>query len=857
MDKHHVFEIQVYSHFFKVLRPTERALPVILRFCSRYTIYQWVKEGRGKPVYKPTKVFGVRTRNNREFRFHIGQFNDFMDIIAKEYIAPTMYKISYAPMYTPANIQCSLNPDYVLRDDQQAAENFILESAPGDNSSRLAAMPTGSGKLQPLSARIKIPGGWSTMGEMQPGTEVIARDGTTAVVTNVYPQGLKEVYKITFSDNRSTECGLEHLWKVYNSDWRNGPKVIDTKELLRLNNVGREPSRLYIDLCDSEQNVDIELPIDPYMLGALLGDGSMSTRLDITTPDQHRLTEILPEDLQIKHRDRISYGIVKRNTKGRDKNSYIILLKSLGLLGKVSHQKFIPSVYFNGSTQQRLALLQGLLDTDGTADAQGTVSFCSSSKELAEGVQYLVRSLGGLASIRLRFPTYTYKGEKRKGRLAYQVNIRYPRPEELFTLPKKKERTNNNNQYAATLKLRVERIERIGLRQTQCIAIDHPEHLYVTDDFIVTHNTVLAMSCVSKIRHRTLVLILPTYVEKWQGDIVHLLNHNPKKIVSIAGSNSVKGLIDMGLDGTLDSDFIIVSLRTLQNFYKTYEFDPSSLEEEGYGCVPEALCEVLGIGTVIIDEAHQHLHAVYKFLAYTHVPKVIALSATLLSDDPTIQQIQHLMFPMEIRFNEIKMKKYIKCYSVSYAFNDIQRSNIRTSEYGSKVYSHVAFEKSILKNPVILKHYLELIDYLVAIGFMDFYQKGDRCIIFVASIAFCDVLTNYLKQKYPFIDTRRYVEQDPYENVIDADIRVTTALSAGTAVDIPGLTTGIQTVNLKSSQSNIQTMGRLRELKDRDTRFYYIYCNSIPKHYEFHKHRIELFKERVASIKELSYPYPL
>jgi ERCC4-related helicase len=116
-------------------------------------------------------------------------------------------------------------------------------------------------------------------------------------------------------------------------------------------------------------------------------------------------------------------------------------------------------------------------------------------------------------------------------------------------------------------------------------------------------------------------------------------------------------------------------------------------------------------------------------------------------------------------------------------------------------------------------------------------------------------MTKYLKKKYPQLDVRRYCEDDPYEDVIEPDIRVTTILSAGTALDIPQLITVIMTNSVNSPVANLQTLGRLRELKDREVCFYYLFCEEIKKHVEYHHARKDLFYDRVENIKELRAPY--
>lgn len=364
--------------------------------------------------------------------------------------------------------------------------------------------------------------------------------------------------------------------------------------------------------------------------------------------------------------------------------------------------------------------------------------------------------------------------------------------------------------------------------------------------------TLIASAAMAKIGKRVAIAILPQYMEKWASDISKNLIVKPKDIMLVQGSDQLRGIIALGLENILKANFIIISLTTYQNFIKAYEDDPDAVVLS-YGCKPEEFFSIIRAGVLTIDETHQHIHAVYKLLCHTNGPKVIGLSGTLISDDPTIDKIHRTIFPKEIRFDKMAMSKYIKVRAVSYSFRNIREAKIRTTNFGTNVYSHVEFEKSIMRNKGVLNNYLNLLDMLFVNGYVNDYIKGDKALIYAATIKFCDVLLSFFKKKYGNrFDIRRYVEQDPYENVIDSDVRISTIQSCGTAIDIPDLRMVLMTINIQSPVANLQSLGRLRELKDRDVKFYYCYCNDIPKHIDYHRKRMELYSDRAASIKELS-----
>ena len=137
------------------------------------------------------------------------------------------------------------------------------------------------------------------------------------------------------------------------------------------------------------------------------------------------------------------------------------------------------------------------------------------------------------------------------------------------------------------------------------------------------------------------------------------------------------------------------------------------------------------------------------------------------------------------------------------------------------------------------------------------YIKGDKLLIFCSTIKLCNKLKDYLKNVFTGYDIRTYIESDPYVNILESDIIVSTLKSSGTALDIPNLRVCIKTVNVDSPITNLQALGRLRELKDRDVKYCYIYCSNIPKHVKYHHRRKELYKDKVLYISDMQYPQPI
>ena len=264
---------------------------------------------------------------------------------------------------------------------------------------------------------------------------------------------------------------------------------------------------LYISLIKHEiSNYDNNLPIDPYILGCLLGNGHLYKSLSLSSGNKELINlfsnKLLNDYCLIKNgSSNYDYYIVRKKNKQNNKNClcrrnnfinfYKKKLFKLRLLGKNSYNKFIPDIYKESSYNQRLELIRGLMDTDG--ESTNGISYSTTSYKLALDIQYLIRSIGGLCKIKERQTYYKYKGIRKLGRKSYRLNIRHQDPEILFNISSKKDKARLKN-IKNIIKLRIESIEHIGKEECQCILIDHPDHLYVTDDFIVTHNTLMAQT---------------------------------------------------------------------------------------------------------------------------------------------------------------------------------------------------------------------------------------------------------------------------------------------------------------------------------------------------------------------------
>ena len=382
-------------------------------------------------------------------------------------------------------------------------EKRVIEIAP------LAFM---RGRAQTLDSLLMTPHGWCRMGEIKPGALVIGSDGQPVEVLGVFPQGRKKVYRLTLTDGSSAVACAEHLWQVRTmEDKRRNrpPRVLETQEMIG-NFLRNHQYRYELPLLSAPVRFAAQaVPIEPYALGLLLGDGCISDKTSpgFTTTDAELVaslqTGLVPMNLQFRRKSAIDY-VISNPLAGKGGNKFEVIrnplsqaLRGLELAGTVSATKFIPETYLYNSAEVRIALLQGLLDTDGGPVTQSgrtcRIQYTTTSERLKDNVLFLVRSLGGVAHWRKRLAEGHKPGFARGREIlyrhdAYVMDIRLPKEIEPFRLTRK---AAAYQEYGGGRPMRlIKNIELIGEQETQCISVAAPDSLYVTDDFILTHNTL-------------------------------------------------------------------------------------------------------------------------------------------------------------------------------------------------------------------------------------------------------------------------------------------------------------------------------------------------------------------------------
>lgn len=390
----------------------------------------------------------------------------------------------------------------------------------------------GVGKSLKISTLASTDKGWVKMGDLKIGDKVLHHDGNFYPITGVYPQGQQENYKFILNDDFETDCNMEHLWMVRDFNRRRrgtGWAVKTLRELVDMGLSYNNPSgkraetnrklalKWEIPMVQPANYLTQEYVIEPYLLGALIGDGSFvgDSSISISIPDfkipiKDRIKSLIPELIKIKkkkitnEKECPTYLISK--TSGNE-NIFKTELKKLKINVK-SPYRFIPEKYLIGDKEQRLELLRGLMDTDGSA-LKNRIHYHTSSKRLAYDVAQLVQSLGGQAIIK------EYIREKEGKSTEWRVNVRMnvcP-----FHLDAKKEewwvaQKNGAVRY-------IKDVFYTGMEEHVCISVDSPDNTFVVENYIVTHNTASAMTYAAGKKQKTLIVCPSNLRLNWRKEI--------------------------------------------------------------------------------------------------------------------------------------------------------------------------------------------------------------------------------------------------------------------------------------------------------------------------------------------------
>ena len=375
----------------------------------------------------------------------------------------------------------------------------ILDTLNKENRLGIYVGLAGSGKAMPKDTLIPTPDGEKLLGEIKVGDFVFDRKGHPTKVLGVYDRGVRRCFELTFSDGRKTRCCDEHIWPCYTS--RKNLKNLTLQEMMEkgIRISAKSGARFRMPINGCVEFSEKELSVHPYILGVFLGDGCCKERyLTLSSNDLpvvEKVAKLLNATAEKLSENNYSWRFMKG---GKAITTKEVFGDIASWVIRGSNEKAVPTDYLHGSRDQRIALLQGLFDTDGSVSCKsnGLASFSTTSSELYAGVSYLLRSLG--------LPTSTSSKAVCRGRVkqngtcstdyVVRTHLKPDQFDVCFSLPRQIEKLRS---VFGTWKRPSKCTERVALTDVReiepceqvCILVDNSEHLFLANDFLVTHNT--------------------------------------------------------------------------------------------------------------------------------------------------------------------------------------------------------------------------------------------------------------------------------------------------------------------------------------------------------------------------------
>ena len=417
----------------------------------------------------------------------------------------------------------------------------------------------GLGKGNPEGAMILTPAGFVPNTALEIGDMIVASDGFAYPLKARYYRGEQDTYQVHFSDGCYFIVDSEHLHilRTNNDRQRGRPwRVVSTKQLMEMPiryGAGGRSRNLDIPVVKPVRGVKSDHWIHPYVLGVLLGDGCITKGCTITIADRQILDTVralLPDGWSLTQKSKQSEYDYKLSRGGSNSREFIAELRRLGVYGKRSGSKFIPLEYLFDSVDNRVWLLRGLMDTDGYI--KDTSQFYSTSSRLADDVLMLIRSLGGVPTRSVKHPSCMHKGTRRIGAdchtLTFSLNTFNP-----FHLARKAAKWNPNPRDNGRW---IDRIEPCGRKRTICLSVGSPDQSYVTENYIVTHNTPMQLV--------------------WAENVVRKTNKAVLVLTPLAvGPQTVCEGVKFGIETTRSRDGKHSGGIVITNYEKLHHFNPA------------------------------------------------------------------------------------------------------------------------------------------------------------------------------------------------------------------------------------------------------------------------------------------
>lgn len=807
------FKVEQANTYVRIFDYNPHVKNAIHSYCHR-NLTRWKKvptDYVGGTKWEISQKFYYYGENEKEIRIVRGFYEGLLKYLRQLHIYPKTNIPVTLPEINPHKSTFNWKDiEFKPRNqDQEDYLDFIL-----DDKNKLTVIngTTGFGKALRNDTNVLTPSGWRPISSLRMGDKVITPSGKIASVTGVYPQGKIAYNKVTFKDGRTALCCHNHLWKIFDKGRiRPHYQVMSTSEIIdRISTSNRY--HLYIPLAAPQELPSSKLPIDPYLIGALLGDSGYyvngqyifhNTNKYVIDVINNRLEKYGITLLHCRGNDYILSDV---STTGTHNISYLkYLLEELGLVALPTNKQ-IPPIYLRSAIKDRMQLLQGLMDSNGTALGRKKPSYFTTSLKLAKDVQKLVWSLGGIAEISGPTKRWVYDGSIKTHLDAHVVNIKIKDIQNVFTDPIKKA-CMGKAYLGRHLKLGIKSIEPAGVDYCTCIAIDSEEKLFVIDDYIVTHNTIVSIMAFVKIGERVVITNSRRHVSIWLDKFSATLDLKPEDVMMISDFNLVDAYEKL-VNGEINPKVVFFNLSRIDVYIKRMKENPGSLPPL------DEFFNAIGAGIRLIDEAHEEILSIYNSLLFGNMKRNVALSATLSGDNEFVNKIYNATFPPYAFLKPPTYKKYIHMVNYVHRMN-VDKYGIRTKGFGG--YSHVLYENGILRRRQVFERYYQMMKEAFVSQYLENKKEGQKALWFFATVAMCEAFYARLKKDYPDMDivvfTGKVSKQKGKEmEYANHDVVISTPKSCGTGKDIEKLFIVFAGYVVSSSQLVIQMTGRLREV---------------------------------------------
>lgn len=696
---------------------------------------------------------------------------------------------------------------------------------------------TGDGKAQPDDTLIPTPNGIKRLDSIKVGDKVFNLYGKPVDVLGVYPQkGLQDTYEITFEDGRKTKCNPEHLWRIVNQ--YNITKNIPLSEIINkykgIDKNGKISYNFAVPISDPIEFNPQDIPIDPYVIGALIGNGCLlNGELTINSNNSYvpkEISKIINYPEIIDEYNNSDYHFVKNMiyiNHGELIYRYISTEKFLKDIPELiclrAEDKFIPDIYKYNSIEVRMSLLQGLLDANGCITKNKyAITYSTTSNKLKDDIIELVQSLGYLAYTKDQFHynKYHYKNE-----CYYHIEIICPNNEKLKILRvnKKLMKTplinikSHKTQYKDNV-MHIINIKKVEPTKQRCILIDDPLHVYITENFIPTHNTYCGIASTCFLSAKTIIFVPFTkLIDQWKQSFINFTSIKESEIMVVQGSKSCDKIINNECN---DIKVFLVVIETLCSYVK----------HNGNLKAIEMLVNTKAY-IKIIDEVHMDMKIMVMIEALCNFKMNFYMSASPGRTDKKENWIFHSLFYNIPHFGssfKLQEEKHITILIKKYEFipDQIQMKNMINRR--NKWLNSKSYEKELINSNSLQRKSFEDSILTMLVWSKKILKPGNKIMILMNTIDGTEYMQKFAEKVFPG-DTSHYYgtmkSKEEKDNALKKSVICATVSSLGTGADIAGLQFAYNCTTYSSWITAKQVSGRCRELPDKTPVMYVEFVN--------------------------------